>query len=47
MESLKEKLPDFEEGCQNWEDTFEAEKGGVFTIGISDEVKHVESMMNQ
>lgn len=45
--SSKEKLSDFREGYQSWKEAFEAEKGSVFTISISDAVKYVEEVMNQ
>ena len=47
MVNSKDELSDFEDGYQNWKEAFEAEKGGVFTISVSEAVKYVEDTMKQ
>ncbi len=40
------KSPDFREGYNNWKEAFESNKGGVFSIVVSDAVKYVEEVMS-
>jgi len=40
------KLPDFREGYNNWKEAFDSNKGGIFSIVVSDAIKYVEEAMN-
>ncbi len=44
--SSDNKLPDFKEGYNIWKEAFDNDKGGVFSIVVSDAVKYVEEVMN-
>lgn len=44
--SSANRLPDFREGYNNWKEAFDNNKGGFFTIVVSDAVKYVEEAMN-
>lgn len=35
-------LPDFESGYANWKEAFDAKKGGVFSISVSEAVQYLE-----
>ncbi len=43
--SSDNKLPDFREGYNNWKEAFDSNKGGIFSIAVSDAVKYVEEVM--
>jgi hypothetical protein len=43
--SENNKLPDYEEGYENWKDAFDNNKGGVFSITVQEAVKYVEETM--
>ncbi|MBS9773850.1 MAG: hypothetical protein KGV59_01660 [Tenacibaculum sp.] len=40
-------LPDFEEGYNQWNEAFENETGGIFTISIKDAVKFIVDIANK
>jgi hypothetical protein len=44
--SENNKLPDFEEGYNNWKEAFNSKKGGIFSITVQDAVKYVEEAIN-
>jgi hypothetical protein len=44
--SSDNKLPDFREGYNIGKKAFDSNKGGVFSILVSDAVKYVEEVMN-
>ncbi len=45
--SENNQLPDFQEGYQQWNEAFENEKGGVFTIDIKKGVDFIIDIVNK
>ena len=44
--SENNNLPDFIEGYKTWQEAFDNDKGGVFSIEVGDAVKYVEETIN-
>ena len=40
------KLPDYNDGYNNWKESFDKKKAGVFSIAVCDAIKYVEETMN-
>ena len=47
LENTTNKLPDFMEGYLQWKEAFDNEKGGVFTIEVSEAIDFVDKTMNR
>lgn len=40
------KLPDYVDGYNNWKESFDKKKAGVFSIAVCDAIKYVEETMH-
>ena len=47
LESTTTKLPEFMDGYLQWKEAFDKEKGGIFTIQLSEAVDFVDKAMNE
>jgi hypothetical protein len=46
LDSEGNALPDFMEGYLQWKEAFDAKKGGVFSVNVSEAVKFLEEAMS-